>query len=53
MTLGATYYVVGVTLISAGFPALMVALWTRHSAHLVLAKAQHHHTHCAGSPHSA
>jgi len=55
MTLGATYYVIGVTLISTAFPTLLVALWTRYSAHPrpVAVRARRHHTHCAGAPNSA
>ena len=57
MTPGATYYVLGVTLLSVVFPALMVGLWARLSApprHVaVKAHTVHRRTHASGSPHSA
>jgi hypothetical protein len=50
MTLGATYYVLGVTLLSVVFPALVVGAWSQ-----ILARhnARAPRTHAAGAPHAA
>ena len=52
MTLGATYYVIGVTLLSVLLPALGVTAWNRHLARRQ-AQGPRRHTHCAGAPHAA